>query len=163
MLFPEVVALGIARAPRCGCMGTQSCGGASQLAGSSFVYFSQEPQADDCLRLEVKERQQCNFIWLWGLWLRPRAKANPSYCLLEIAEGSPTAGEMQWVKTDKDQWAGLKIFFFFPHVYSFAFERHFVKVGVLSHARVCNDNDVQQIRLAMSLHWCPKHSSGANL
>lgn len=64
MLFPEVMALGIARAPRCGCMGTQSCGGASQLAGSSFVYFSQEPQADDCLRLEVKERQQCNFIWL---------------------------------------------------------------------------------------------------
>lgn len=37
MLFPEVVALGIARAPRYGCMGEQSCGGMPQLGVSQLV------------------------------------------------------------------------------------------------------------------------------
>jgi len=61
MLFSEVVALGIARAPRYGFMEEQSCGGMSQLGvGQLVCLFSQEPRGDDSLNLEITDLQQCN-------------------------------------------------------------------------------------------------------
>lgn len=131
MLFSEVVALGIAGAPRYGCTGTRLWRGISACL-EQLCLFSQEPRADDCLRLEVTERQQYNASF--GCEARDsgqeQRQTSPIACW-RIAEESPTAGETQRVQMDTYQWAGQEIyyFFFFDIHCCDACERHFCDRG----------------------------------
>lgn len=143
MLFSEVVALGIAGAPRYGCTGTQLWRGISACL-EQLCLFSQEPRADDCLRLEVTETQQYNASF--GCEARDSGqeqRQTPPIACWRIAEESPTAGETQRVQTDTYQRTGQEIYFFFL-TYTLVMHLRGISVteGVLLHSRVCNDSDV---------------------